>query len=300
MARYVPDVVTKRWVVITPSRLTRPEDNKSKLQANNADRPSCAFCEGNEELTPPEVWRFGGEGFWNKPGWKVRVVPNKYAITDTHEVIIHSPEHAKDIEDLSVQQVQLVLQVYRQRFQTHRENGQVLIFCNHGYLAGASLSHPHSQLVVLPKQITFDSLSREPLNNLVKDNKYFTVYCPDFSQWPYEVWIAPKQNPKDQGSFKTTAFSDTTNDELNDLAVLLQETIKKLRIVSASPKIKKLSKDGEFAYNYYIYHGNEWYLRIIPRFINRAGFELGTGLSVNIVDPGIVAEELRGIDLRES
>lgn len=296
MSRYVPDINTKRWVVITPSRLARPEDNKTKLQAANTQRPSCAFCEGNETMTPPEVWRIGGEGFWNKPGWRVRVVPNKYTITDIHEVIIHSPDHTKDIEDLEIEQIKLIMQVYRQRFQVHKNDGQVLIFCNHGHAAGASLNHPHSQLVVLPRQITFDSLSREPLNNLVKDNKYFSVYCPDFSQWPYEVWIAPKQNPKDQGSFKTTAFSDTTDDELNDLSEILKETILKLKVISQTPKIKKLNKDEEFSYNYYIYHGNEWYLRIIPRFINRAGFELGTGLSVNIVDPALVAEELRGAD----
>jgi galactose-1-phosphate uridylyltransferase len=50
-----------------------------------------------------------------------------------------------------------------------------------------------------------------------------------------------------------------------------------------------------FAYNFYIYPKENWYLRLIPRFVNRAGFELGTGLSVNIVDPKDAAEEIKNI-----
>ncbi len=297
MAKFVPDQSTKRWVVIAPTRVDRPEMVKST--PTTKDQPlttnNCPFCEGNESLTPPEVWRVGGEGNWNKPGWKVRVVPNKFTITDIHEVIIHSPDPTKDIEELPLSQVELILNVYRQRYQTYQKDGQVLIFCNHGVHAGASLTHPHSQLVVIPSQITLDTLSLEPLNNIVSENTFFNVYCPDFSQWPYEVWIAPKEKRDQVGKEREISFAEITNEEIVDLAKLLQLTLQKLAKLAQTPAVRKMSVDGEFAYNYYLHPGKTWYLRIIPRFIHRAGFELGTGLSVNVVDPSEAAKQLQAI-----
>lgn len=284
MAKFVPDINTSRWVVIAPSRVERPQDRQETID-NRPKTKICPFCEGNENLTPPEIWRVGGEGYWNKPGWRVRVVPNKFPITDIHEVIIHSPDDEKDIAELPLEQVNLIIQVYRERYLARKEDGQVLIFNNHGPRAGASLKHPHSQLVVLPRQINMDTLAREPLNNLVWENSLFSVYCPDFSQWPYEVWIVPKkEEDKD--------FSQLENAEISELGEVLQITLQNLKLISVTEKLKKINKEADFNYNYYIFHGKNWYLRIIPRFIDRAGFELGTGLSVNIIDPEIAAEEL--------
>jgi UDPglucose--hexose-1-phosphate uridylyltransferase len=277
MARYVPDVLSRRWVIISPQRINRPEDvsvTKEKV---------CPFCEGNEKMTPAEVYRIG-EDNPNGPGWKVRVIPNKYPITDYHEVIIHSPDHQRDIEDLPLEHISYIFKAYRERFNFHHKKGQVLIFDNHGQHSGASLTHPHSQLVVIPFQIELDTLSREPINNLVLDNRLFYVYCPDFSQWPYEVWIAPKK--------EKMTFGDILDEEINDLSQIAQTIIKKLHRIFDQ---KKLTKDNNFGYNYYIYPQENWYLRIIPRFVHRAGFELGTGLSVNVIDPMVAAQELKEI-----
>src|SRR3989304_8224805 len=136
MAKYVPDVKTNRWVIIASSRQVRP------AQYEKPKSFACPFWEGNEPLTPPEVYRIGS-GEKDKPGWQVRVVPNLYPITDIHEVIIHSPDDVKDIEALPVEQVGRILRTYRDRFRAHQPDGQVLIFCNHGEHAGASLKHPH-------------------------------------------------------------------------------------------------------------------------------------------------------------
>lgn len=287
MSKFVPDVKTTRWVVIAPSRVRRPDQFAPKVDVTVAEQKKvCVFCPGNEALTPPEVWRIGGEGEWNKPGWKVRIVPNKYPITDIHEVIIHSPDDRHDIENLPKEHVQLILQAYRSRYQTHQHDGQVMIFCNHGEHAGASLTHPHSQLVVIPRQINLDTLEREPLTNVVNENTYFIVYCPDFSQWPYEVWIVPKK--------EKTTFGQIEDHELVDLAQILQTTLNKLGTIYENRVAQKLQTSPTFNYNYYIFHGENWYLRIIPRLIHRAGFELGSGLQVNIIDPAIAAEELKG------
>ncbi|GAB4219775.1 MAG: galactose-1-phosphate uridylyltransferase [Candidatus Microgenomates bacterium] len=233
-------------------------------------------------MTTEEVMRVG-EGEPNKPGWLIRVIQNKYPITDFHEVIIHTPDCHKDLEVLSLSHLEKIFQVYKTRFNFYRTKGQVIIFCNHRENAGASLKHSHSQLVVLPNQINLDTLIREPVENLVDANHYFNVYCPEFSQWPYEVWLSSKK--------QNTYFGDITDEEIKDLVEIFQNTLKKLEKIHKRYQLTHLP----FAYNFYIYPKENWYLRIIPRFVNRAGFELGTGLSVNIIDPKDAAEELKNI-----
>ncbi|QQG44224.1 MAG: DUF4931 domain-containing protein [Candidatus Roizmanbacteria bacterium] len=279
MSKYVPDISSRRWALIASDRLHRPsESDDSKL--------NCPFCPGNEKVTGPEVFRMG-EGEKDKPGWKVRVIPNKFPITDFHEVIIHSPDHEKDIDSFSLSEITLIFQTYKARFNFYKEKGEVMIFCNHGEHAGASVKHSHSQLVVIPFQINLDLVSSEPLHNVINENKYFHVYCPEFSQWPYEVWLAPKK--------KEGVFGDIDDKEIEDIAELLKKIIKRL---------KKIHKEDSkwniipFGYNFYIYPKENWYLRVIPRFIHRAGFELGTGLSVNVIDPIDAASALRGEDER--
>ncbi len=303
MARFIPDIKTKRWVIVSPGRVSRPHDNtivpleqrdahdhRATVTAELTEaekKAKCPFEPGNEKLNPIELFRVGGEAGDNT--WKIRVISNKYPITDLHEVIIHSPDHYKDIDELPIEQVELLFQTYRQRYNYHtqNQNGQVLIFNNHDAHAGASLRHPHSQLVVVPTQINLDTVPREPVKNLVLDNKFFFLYCPDFSQWPYELWIAPKK--------EGTVFGAISDEEISDLAPILQKSL--AFIIRKFTEIGALRKGGddldEVPYNFYIYHGNDWYLRIIPRLVHRAGFELGTGLSVNIVDPIQAAEEYR-------
>ena len=290
MSKYVPDVKTQRWVVISPARTKRPDSVSAKdvkSVAPDPSKPTCPFCAGNEALTPPEVYRLG-DGEKDKPGWQVRVVPNKFPITDIHEVFIHSTNHTQDVDTLAIDQVTRIITCYRDRYRAHEKDGQVLIFCNHGYHAGASLAHPHSQLVVVPKQINLDSLSREPITNVVEDTPKFVTYCPDFSQWPYEVWIAPKE----EGS----RFGDIEDGNIADLASVLQKTLKKIETIYNTSSLRpKNRRDDPFAFNYYISHGESWFIRIIPRLIHRAGFELGTGLNVNVIDPTDAARELAGI-----
>jgi len=285
MAKYVPDIKTKRWVIISPGRKARP--------SQEAPMPAvkvCPFCEGNESQTPPEVYRLG-PGEKDKPGWAVRVVPNLYPITDTHEVIIHSPDDTRDIEDLPLEQVKLIFTAYRDRYRAHEDDGQVLIFCNHGFAAGASLKHPHSQLVVIPKQINLDAVEREPVANVVRDNNHFVTYCPDFSQWPFEVWIAPKEENGGK-------FSSLPDGHIEDLSEVLQDALRRIRAAQEERYIKSVHEQGQFVYNFYIYHSTNWFIRITPRFVHRAGFELGTGLNVNVADPTDAAELLRTVSSR--
>lgn len=275
MAKYIPDIMSRRWVILSENRTERPNAEGNEQHSKNP------FKEGHEEMSGPEVFRIG-EGDPDTKGWDVRVVPNKYPITDFHEVIIHSPDEEKDLHHMSLKQLEKVFQAYRQRFNFYKDKGQVLIFCNRGEQAGASIKHPHSQLVVIPSQINMDTLQREPLKNIVRENNYFHIYCPDFSQWPYEVWLAPKEDG--------TLFGDITDEQISDLAEIFQNVMNRLEELH---KTKNKTKE-DFSYNFFIHPKENWYLRIIPRFVYRAGFELGTGLSVNVTDPADAARELRG------
>src|SRR3989338_8623744 len=214
MAKFVPDVTTNRWVIIAEGRSKRPKEAKAASGVNKI----CVFCPGFEKIPGTEVYRIGpGEAY--SPGWQVRVITNKYPITDFHEVIIHSPDDKMDFDQLSIDHVHKILTAFRDRYNFHAKNGHVLIFNNVGEVAGASITHPHSQLVVVPKQITLDSLTIEPVVNLIFETQHFVVHAPDFSQWPFEVWIAPKK----QGEF----FGQISPEVLADLASVLPDTLRR-------------------------------------------------------------------------
>lgn len=286
MAKYIPDITTNRWVIIAEGRSKRPADAKTAAVKVNK---ICVFCPGFEKIPGEEVYRIGS-GAAYEPGWQVRAIKNKYPITDFHEVIIHSPDDKADIDTLPLNQVELVIRAYRDRFNAHSPNGHVIIFNNVGEVAGASINHPHSQLVVVPGQINIDSLRLEPIVNAVTDSQNFVVFCPEFSQWPFEVWIAPKR--------KGEYFGQIADEIIADLASILQDTLRRLLTHLAGVPhfhagLPMVSFEHGPAYNYYIYHGQDWYIRIIPRLIHRAGFELGTGLSVNIIDPVDAAQILK-------
>ncbi len=279
MTKYVPNTNSDRWIIVASSRTNRDE-NEEKHKTHD-----CIFCEGNELLTPQEVYRLGA-GHPNTPGWKVRVIANKFPITDIHEVVIHSTDHEKDFDHFSHTQSENVLKVFKDRFNEYKSFGNVIIFNNHGTHSGASQIHPHSQIAVIPKQISLDMFPRERILNTILDTRHFTSYCPEFSQWPYEVWIAPKK--------QNTLFGEIDDDEIADLSLLFKGTTRALsKVYDTKPIFRKVDrKIHPFGYNFYIYPQKSWYLRIVPRFIHIGGFELATGMWVNMTDPSQAARDL--------
>src|SRR3989442_14622120 len=166
------DPVVGRWVIIATERARRPPDF-----ATEPVRPrttACAFCEGHEQQTPPEI--LAGrppDGQSNGPGWTYRVVPNKFPAlriegelepsgeglfdrmngVGAHEVVIETPRHDASLADLAVDAVADVLFAFRERMLDLKKDPRfayVLVFKNHGEAAGASLEHPHSQLIATP------------------------------------------------------------------------------------------------------------------------------------------------------
>src|SRR5512138_2792817 len=167
------DPIVGRWVIIATERARRPSDLQ---RAPPPPQPAmCPFCAGHEDKTPREVYVSGRppSAPRDRPGWKVRVVPNRFpalkiegdldrqaeGIYDrmngigAHEVIIETPDHDRALEDLSSQDLTEVLFAFKARVLDLRNDLRfkyLLLFKNHGHLAGASLEHAHSQLIALP------------------------------------------------------------------------------------------------------------------------------------------------------
>jgi UDPglucose--hexose-1-phosphate uridylyltransferase len=260
--QFLQNPLSKKWVVLAPRRAKRPD-------VACGIEPVCPFCPGKEldEQTIYEVK--------NGKNWQIRVIKNKFPFAPIHEIIIQSPDHQKSFDLLPQSQVELILKTYKQRYNTHKKQGQVYIFNNHGKGGGESLPHPHTQLVVVPFEVNLDiprlatpaEMKAAAKDQVYKETNHFVIFCPKTSQWPDEVWVAPKERGHDFGSIK--------DNQISDLAFVLSRLI----------KIFDLRHGLEFPFNFYIYPGGDWYLRIIPRVKVLGGFEVGTGVIVNTQDP---------------
>lgn len=268
--QFLKNPISNKWVILSVPRAKRPD------VARGAE-PICPFCLGREK-DEPELFRIGGTS--GNPDWQIRVVHNKYPFTPIHEIIVHSPDHHKNFDELPEDQVVLIIQTYRQRFQTHKDQGQVVIFHNHGEVGGESLPHPHTQLAVVPRDVELDMPRLEEIDTPEGDGKalessYFALFCPKTAQWPDEVWVVPK--------LRGRMFFEIADGQIEDLAFILQKLVQIFTQVYGH----------EFPYNFYIYPGGDWYLRFIPRSKSIGGFELSTGIFVNIKDPQDTIEFLK-------
>lgn len=265
--QFLQNPIYKKWVILAPRRSKRPDVAKGV-------EPVCPFCIGREK-DEQEVYRVGGaEGDSN---WLIRVLPNKFPFAPIHEIIIHSPDHHKNFGELPLHQVELIVKTYRQRYQTHQDKGQVYIFHNRGEAGGESLPHPHTQLAVVPFDVSMDIPRLDPSSSLGVGpgneeqiqalTPHLYLFCPKTSQWPDEVWVVPKERGR--------TFGEAKDGELADLAYTLARLV----------QIFDLRHGHEFPFNFYIYPGKDWYLRFFPRVKSLGGFEVGTGIFVNTQDP---------------
>lgn len=273
---FLQNPISKKWVILSPRRAKRPDVAKGS-------EPVCPFCLGREK-DEKEVYRIqDGQGYDNWPasnasrsdaGWQIRVLPNKFPFAPIHEIIIHSPDHHKNFGELPLFSVELIFKTYRVRYNKHKDKGQVYIFHNHGEAGGESLPHPHTQLVVIPFEVKMDiprlaslqEMSLVSKNQEVLSTSHFEIFSPKTSQWPDEIWIAPKKRGR--------SFGEVNDGEIADLAFAISRLV----------QILDLRHGHEFPFNFYIYQGGDWYLRIIPRVKSLGGFEIGTGIFVNTQD----------------
>ena len=225
-----------------------------------------------------------------------------------HEVIIETPEHDKDIADLSQEQVELILRVYRDRCLDLKKDARlkyILIFKNYGAAAGASLEHPHSQLIALPivpsrvlgevkgalrhfehtdRCIFCDILDQEHTEKkrTVYTEEGFIAISPFASRFPFETWILPNEHH--------ASFDALSDEKIKALARTLKTTLSKLKHCLHDPSfnfmLHTIPIGGKETDSYH------WHIEIIPILTRVAGFELGTGFYVNPTPPEIAARVL--------
>ncbi len=276
---YRTDEKGNRYTIFATDRTKRPDQSQIK----NDD--FCPFC--RENINQDSVVDYIGELADN---WRVLSINNKYPITDIHEVIIHSSDHNKTVEKMNKDEMGDVFRMYLNRYLALKDTGQVSIFCNFGKFAGASLEHPHSQIIVVDYQVKFDQLEKQSKVENILTESGFRVVVPEYSEYPYEVWIVSNKRFEEFGDDDILTAGNITQKTISALVNHLSEE-SSLQKHSGKPHLHW--KEYGVAYNYYISTSNSFYLRIIPKLTIQAGFELATGINVNVVDPKEVVELLK-------
>lgn len=329
------DPIIGRWVIISTDRGKRPSSfgNIPKQE----EPKMCPFCPGNEKSTPPEVLAYRENGTQpNRPGWFLRVISNKFPALriegalnrepkglydkmngiGAHEVVIETPDHAKDLADLSVEEIKNVIWAFRERsldLQKDRRFKYILIFKNHGEAAGASLEHTHSQLIatpIVPKRVTeeiegaekyykfkerciFCDIIRQELTEkerIVSDYGDFITFEPFASRFPFESWLLPKQH--------MSHWTDMTADACIYLAEALKDTLNRIRIALNNPPFNFIIHTAPIGAQFSeVYH---WHIEIIPKLTKIAGFEWGSGFYINPTRPEDAAAFMKDIDTSQA
>lgn len=319
------DIVTGDWVVIATGRAKRPDEFVASANRIQSDDLSDPFANPDESGQEKDLL------IYRLPDgdWSVRVFPNKYpaftrgrAVKDLsdgpyfsmsgvgyHELIVtHDP--IKPLALLPQWQVAEVLDAYQSRYlelMNKKSVNYIQIFHNHGKEAGASIVHPHSQLMAIPVvspyiqgelngaelyyrshqkkvyQVMVDR-EREEKVRVVYENADFIAFCPFASRSAFEIWVTAKQN----GS---PYFERITDDQKFSLAEVFQKALLSLHKGLNDP-----------AFNFYIhtapcdgrdYAHYQWHIEILPKTAIWAGFELATGIEVSTIQPEKAAEFLR-------
>jgi len=322
------DPIVGRWVIVFMDKPYAPGD--FDIEHFPDKKGPCPFCYGHEGMTPPEIQahREGGTKA-NAPGWSTRVVPNKFPAlriegdlnrqgvgmfdlsngVGAHEVIIETPDHKKTLADLLDHEVEKVIWAYRDRsvdLHGDKRFRYIMIFKNHGYSAGASLTHSHSQLIALPmipknvneeltgsnkyyeykeRCIFCDMITQEKEENerIICQNSRFLAFSPFASRFPFEVWILPKEHHSD--------FSIIQTEDVIELARILKEVLLRVKSVLGNPPYNFIIHTSPFeARERADYH---WHIEIMPKLTHIAGFEWGSGFYINRTPPEIAAKYLR-------
>jgi UDPglucose--hexose-1-phosphate uridylyltransferase len=314
------DQLTGLPAILAPGRADRPH-RFGRAAADEKGAEGCPFCEGSEGKTPPEIYAVrpaGGEP--DTPGWTSRVVPNLYpALADSsgdgsganelftsrpalgaHEVIVNAPEHVTAIAELSEERFLGAIATWRERMRAHREAAYVQLVVNEGAGAGASLPHTHAQLYALPfvpaalarereragaygernagSDLLGDVLVEEVRRRerLVAIDEEAALICPWASRTPYELRVIPRR--------PAPRFED------DDAGAAM---------VRAALRLLAERFDGPPELNLWVAtapRGSDnfhWHVDIAPRLSVKAGFELGSGVDINVYPPERAASELR-------
>ncbi|NIM09940.1 MAG: galactose-1-phosphate uridylyltransferase [Planctomycetales bacterium] len=323
------DPLSDRWVIIAENRAKRPQDFTA-AGSRRTDRP-CPFCRGHEGSTPGEVLALRPEGSpADGPGWRVRVVPNKYPIlqataarglpageklfasqpaTGIHEVIIESPRHATRTSQLTTEELREVILTYRHRLGVARRDDQLvygLIFKNVGPQAGATIEHLHSQMVgmsLLPTQTEQELRCAAAYYQ----SQRACIFCQMIEQECSQdtrvvarsdqfVAYCPYASFSPYQTWITPRTHSSAFDELSDaqameLAAMLGKLLSQMDQVLDRPDYNYLVQSAPFDLT--VHASYHWRVVVFPRITTWAGFEWATGCCINPIAPEEAARQLK-------
>lgn len=319
------DLISGDWVVIATGRAKRPDEfARIERAKDEGGIEKCLFEDPVASGQEPDVLiyhRSDGE-------WTLRVFPNKFpafshgkflgkiaegpyhamAGKGYHELVV-TRDHYKQLALMNTAEVAEVFDAYQERYLEHMKKkgvNYVAVFHNHGKEAGASIAHPHSQIMAIPvvapyNQSEIDGAEKywkshhhcaycvmaeyemEQKKRVVYENDQFIAFCPFASRAAFEMWVMPKKH--------SPYFERITDEEKVKLAEVFQRAMKSLYGALNDP-----------AYNFYIhtspcdgkdYRHYHWHIEILPHTSTWAGFELDTGIEVSAIQPEVAAEHLR-------
>jgi len=335
MSEFRRDRTTGAWVIVAPERGLRPLAISRQGRAPEPPHPfdpNCPFCPGHEKQLPGILAEVADH---SPPGWQLRVVPNKFAAVRPslplasqmigphmtmaghghHEVLIESPRHDANPALLSDDHIRALASLYQRRFsELSAQPGikAVVLFRNHGAAAGASLPHPHSQIIALaltpPRLrsladwmqhcwqqtghcVTCEELDAERADGerIVESTQAFLAIVPFAATVPFEIWIVPRRHQ--------ASFADMSEAECADFSLILRNALRRIRSACGDPAYN-------FAVESFDFLGRDaphahWRLRIAPDLVTWAGFELASGIPINPSEPEADAALLRKAPLRD-
>jgi UDPglucose--hexose-1-phosphate uridylyltransferase len=327
------DPVTGRWVIISTERSKRPSDFLLEPSAVIGGE-YCPFCAGREDMTPREVLAFRNHGGApNSPGWDLRVVPNKFPALQVegnldregeglfdrmngvgaHEVIIETPDHDKTMATMSELEIERVLWAFRERILDLKRDVRfryILVFKNHGAAAGATLEHPHSQLIALPivpdfvreevegakrhyagkERCVFCDIIRQEVaagRRIIHENADVVALAPYAPRFPFETWLLPRSHG--------ARFEDAPRTVYESLARMLKSVLQRMNRTLECPSYNLVIHSCPFSeQSTDFYH---WHVELMPKLTRTAGFEWGTGFYINPTSPEEAAQVLRNAKL---
>jgi UDPglucose--hexose-1-phosphate uridylyltransferase len=303
--------VSGKLTIVAPGRAARPQDDAAERPSSEAAegtpersrgaRAACPFCPGNEGLTPPEIEARRPEGGApDSPGWTLRVVPNKYpALAGRHEVIVFSPNHEAELEDLAPGDLTAFVACAQRRIAAQFDDGAAAatLVVNRGLASGASLEHPHAQLFatpVVPPLLQDELMESDRHRNrygtcvvcdevdgagerLVFDGAY-VAWVPAAPRFPYELWLTPAAHEADVR---------TADPELLGAALRRALVAVKTATAGAPSNLWVHTAPADLRAPFH------WHVEIAPRLSGIAGFELGSDIAIVSVDPVAAAARLR-------
>lgn len=330
------DLISGNWVVVATGRARRPETFKEEQrETGGISSEECPFCQLETQKEPVLLMKNGKQLSLDKipDDWTLASIPNLYpAVTPQqelnktqkgdlyekmdaagyHEVII-TRDHRKQLGQFSYDKVREVIEAYHNRFlDLYQEDfvNYVFIFHNHGAEAGASIAHPHSQVITTPlvdndlkgalkKAKSYyeengecayckaNEWELEQQQRIVYENDKFLVVCPFASVSAFQTIVSPKEH--------LSNFEEITEQEKDKLADAMQQALGKIYKGLEDPPynfyLHTAPCDGD-SYDYY-----HWHFTILPKTSIWAGFELGTGMEISTIEPETAAEYLRNQEI---